>query len=356
MIRARHRYFGEFMKTLCNALLVAALLAVPGSALTYDYDAAGTEKLMAQLISDVGGFDAIAKNSGRTLPCSHGGTKKITITKKKGKASYTGEYLNCNQNGSIRDGIFEIVLQGDEVLKSSARRSKNGELFDAAMNDNAGKVRELIKAKADVNYTESASLEGQEIEEWTPLMSAAVSGNLDIVRQLINAGAWVNYMNNLAVSAIWIAANNGKLDVVKYLARHGAYIDNRNFEDVTPLMAAAMNGHLEVVRSLIASKAQLDLVHNKGKGDTALMFALANGHTAIARTLVEAGADFNLCNGFGIGAIHIAAAEGNAEATGMLLKHKADLTAKTNSGLAALDIARAKKHASIIELLEKASR
>ncbi|CAG0946517.1 ankyrin repeat domain-containing protein [Geobacter sp.] len=334
---------------------VAMLLQCAAFAHGYEYGAEDTTRLMTEMITDIGGHDAVRANNGKILRCTHRGTKKITIVQKDGLTRFTAEYGNCQENGKTRDGVYEVVLRGDEIVSSTSRRSKNGHLFDAAMNDDAGKVRELIKAKADVNYTESTSrIEGVPIDEWTPLMSAAVSGNLDIVKQLVAAGAWVNYMNSLAVNAVWIAANNGKLDVVKYLVRHGAYIDNRNKEDVTPLMAAAMNGHLEVVRFLIDVKANLDLVHNDGNGDTALMFALANGHTAIARYLVEAGANVDIRNKFGVDALHIAAAEGNTDGMKILIEHNADLTARIASGMTALEIARAKGHTAVAETIEKA--
>ncbi|MRR37235.1 ankyrin repeat domain-containing protein, partial [bacterium] len=221
-IRATHRVApvakGEFMLNRSLLLFTAAVaLNSPIMALAYEYDAAGTEKLMMQLVADIGGHDAVARNSGRTLRCSHGGTRKITIVRGKGKTSYTGEYLNCNQNGFIRDGIFEIELQGNEVVKSTARRSKNGELFDAAMEGDTARVGKLIKSKADVNYSESIeNSQGGTIDQWTPLMSAVARGNRESVGMLVKSGAWVNYMNGLAVSPLWLAANSGQTDIVKY--------------------------------------------------------------------------------------------------------------------------------------------
>ncbi|GLI38606.1 ankyrin repeat domain-containing protein [Geobacter hydrogenophilus] len=331
---------------------VASSLTLPHVALAYDYDQEGTNKLMMQLIADVGGHDAVAKNSGKTLRCSHGGTRKITIARGKEKTSYRGEYLNCNQNGSIRDGIFEIELQGDEVLKSTARRSKNGELFDAAMEGDTARVGKLIKAKADVNYSESIeNSQGGTIEQWTPLMSAVARESRESVGMLVKAGAWVNYMNSLAVSPLWIAANSGQTDTVKFLAKHGAYLNNSNHEDVTPLMAAAMNGHLDVVRFLVGAKAKMNAVHKDG--DTALMFAVARNHTDIARFLIDAGADVAIRNRFGVTALIIAAAEGNEEIVRRLLEKKADTSARTTDGKTALDVARARGFTAIAALLEK---
>ena len=344
------------LKTILLSTLAAVALINPIVAHSYEYGQEETQKLITSMIRDLGGHDSIRPNSGKTMRCVYGGTKKVSILQKDGVTRYTAEYGNCRENSSIRDGIYEIVLQGDEIVTSRSRRSRNGDLFDAALAGNAGKVRELIKAKADVNYTESVRKAegGGYIEEWTPLMSAVAAESLETVKTLVSAGAWVNYLNNMAVNALWIASNIGNTEIVRYLVKHGAYLNNSNKDNVTPLMTAVMNGHLEVVKILVASKAQLNLGHNDG--DTALMIALAGGRTEIARLLVDAGADVNVRNHFGTTALHIAAAEGNLEMVNLLIKRKADLTARTDSGFTALDVAKAKGHTAIVELLEKASQ
>jgi len=339
--------------TLLTTLAAVALIN-PIVAHSYEYGQEETQKLITAMIRDLGGHDSIRPNNGKTMRCIYGGTKKVSILQKNGLTSYTAEYGNCREAGSIRDGIYEIVLQGDEIVTSRSRRSRNGDLFDAALAGNAGKVRELIKAKADVNYTESVRKAegGGYIEEWTPLMSAVAAESLETVKALVTAGAWVNYLNSMTVNALWIAANIGNPEIVRYLVQHGAYLNNSNKDNVTPLMTAVMNGHLEVVKILVASKAHLNLGHNEG--DTALMIALAGERTEIARLLVDAGADVNVRNKFGTTALHIAAAEGNLDGVKMLLARKASVTVKTESGLTPLDVAKAKGHTAIVDLLEKA--
>ena len=341
------------MKSKTILLSVTAVLIFPFVAHSYEYGQEETQKLITNMIKDLGGHESIGISSGKIIRCVYGGTKKVAILQKDGLTSYTAEYGNCRETGSIRDGIYEIVLRGDEIITSRSHRSSNGDLFDAAMAGNAVKVRELIKAKADVNYTESVRRsEGGYIDEWSPLMSAVAAESIETVKALVSAGAWVNYLNSMTVNALWIAANIGNHDIAGYLVKHGAYLDNSNKDSVTPLMTAAMNGHLEVARILVNSKARLNLRHNDG--DTALMIALAGKHTEIARLLINAGADVTIRNNFGTSALHIAAAEGNHEMVKLLIKRKADLAAKTASGFTALDAAKAKGHNGIVELLEKA--
>ena len=277
-----------------NNLLLSAVTVIVFNAAAiahgYENDQEATMNIMMKMIVDLGGQDAVRKNSGKTMRCGYGGTRKVSIVKRGSTTTYTGDYRNCREKGSIRDGLYEIVIQGDEIISSSSKRSINGELFDAAIKGDAGGIRKLIRAKADVNYTESIqNSKGGYIDDWTPLMSAVMSGSLDTVKLLVSGGSRVNYMNSMAVNALWIAANTGHRDIAKYLVKHRAYINNRNNEDVTPLMAAATNGHLDVVKLLITAKANLDLVHKDG--DSSLMFALAGNHTAIARMLIDAGAD-----------------------------------------------------------------
>lgn len=320
-----------------------------------EFDRETVTNKIAEMIIDLGGFGGVRANNGKTMRCSNGGTKRISIVERGPTRTYTGDYRNCREKGTVRDGKYEFILKGEEIISSTVNRSKNGKLFDAALAGDGNMVRELIRDKADVNYTESISkTDGGEVKEWTPLMSAVMKGNPDVVRQLVEAGAWVNYLNSMVVNAFWIAANTGHLDIVKYLAAHGAYINNRNIEEVTPLMAAAMNGHTDVVKFLISAKANLNSGHKDG--DTALMFALAGRHTAIARMLVDAGADVNIRNRFGTTALLIAVAEGSAEGVEMLLKRKADVNVRTTDGLNALDVAKARKLTGIVEILEKAGR
>ncbi|MBC8017787.1 MAG: ankyrin repeat domain-containing protein [Verrucomicrobia bacterium] len=341
-----------FMKLIIILLSAATALTCSYNAQAYEYDEQQTQKLIVGLIKDLGGHETISKNNGKLMRCSYGGTKKVSIVKQEPFTSYIGDYRNCREKDSIRDGLYEIMLNGNEIESSSSQRSINGKLFDAAMEGNTVRVMELIKAKADVNYTEAIQkTEGGSIEEWSPLMSAIVAGKLEIVKALVKSGAWVNYLNSMAVNALWIAANKGDLEIVRYLAKQGAYLNNRNNEDITPLMAAAMNGHLEVVRFLVASKAQLNFASNVG--DTALMFALGQKHTEIARLLIDSGADVNIRNSSGLTALMIAVAEGNEELVHKLLEKKADISLKTSDGRTALDLARARGLTGIAELLEK---
>lgn len=315
-----------------------------------EFDNGALNNVMSMIV-DLGGQDNIKKNSGKTLKCSSRGSKKVTVVKKRDETKYAAVYLNCRENGTVKDGIYEITVTGNNIVQSEPKRTINGQLFDALASKDLKKVKKLIKAGADVNYTEALSLnDGTEIAEWTPLMLAIMTRNLEAVRILISAGAWVNYMNGNGFNALWLASDVGKLDIVKYLTDHGGYINNSNKDNITPLMNAAANGYYEIAEFLISRHANLNSRHKDG--DTALMIAIGRGHNKVAELLLKSGADVQNKNIYGISALLIAAAEGNVEMTKALLERKADATISSESGKTPLSIATEKKHTKVIELLE----
>ncbi len=305
-----------------------------------------------KMLADLGAPEVQQQNNGKLFRCVFGGTKRVTVSLLGNATIFTADYNNCREPGSTRDGHDEIMVQNGEIIGSSSKRSINGELFDAAQNNDSAKVRELIGRKADVNYSEEISWENQRtIDGWTPMMWAALNGNTEMMTLLLKAGAWVNHLNGDVVNALWIASSSGRVETVKQLLKNRAYINNRNFEDVTPLMAAAMRGHYDVVNCLLGAKASINLVHKEG--DSALMFALARSHTKVAQRLIDAGANINIRNKHGVTALMIAIAEGNEEIALKLLDNKADLAVKTDSGMTALDIALAKGNTKIAERIKQ---
>jgi ankyrin repeat protein len=307
-----------------------------------------------RMLNDLGSTEDLQKkNNGKTFRCRYGGYKTVSVSPLADAALFSGDYDNCREAGSTRDGYFEVIVQDWEVVGESSRRSKNGELQDAVRKGDVKKARELITKRADVNYAEDIPVEGGgSVSNWTPLMSAAMTGNAELIKLLIKAGARVNFMNSRAVSALWLAAGSGSIESVRLLVTSGAYINNSNYEDVTPLMMAAMNGHYQVAKYLVDSGADINGIHKDG--DSALMFALANKHTKIAQLIIDSGADINIRNRFGATALLIAVSENNEEMVRNLIRLNADLTVRTESGKTVLDIALAKGNQDIIEMIRQA--
>jgi ankyrin repeat protein len=309
---------------------------------------------VVEMIDDLGGDMAtLPANSGKTLACAQGGTKKVTITFKDDSIHYLGEYYNCREDDSVRDSIIDMTVSADGLASGGERLTINGELYDAVLNNDLQLVKKLLRKKPDLNLAGGTpQVFGGEAIGWTPLMTAVANGNADIVRLLIRHGAWVNYLNSDVRSALWYAASNGNAKIVRLLLDGGAYVDNADAIEITPLMVAVTNGHVEVVKLLVKHTAQLNMKHRDG--DTALMFAVARGNREIVRTLLDAGADVNIANKHGITPLIICAVENHVEIARILIGKGADISAKTDFGKTAQDIATAKGHTEIAALLSAA--
>lgn len=119
------------------------------------------------------------------------------------------------------------------------------------------------------------------IKEENPLINAVRTGDVKKVKELIKAGADVN-------GPLIDAVVYNKADTVKLLIKAGADVNEKDDEGKTALMYAYEEGHLDIVKLLIKSGADINAKDNDG--ETALMFA-SRGNTNAVRLLIEAGAE-----------------------------------------------------------------
>ena len=130
---------------------------------------------------------------------------------------------------------------------------------------------------------------------------------------------------------------------------------------MSPLYAAAQGGHgdclVDILGSPLMTKALMNYAGN-GNGATALTVAAQNGHFACVRELIQAGVEVNpklsTCGSTPLHvAIFIAQRDNDKphrDITEILLHNGADVHAKNNEGLTAIDLA--KDDNSLIRLVE----
>lgn len=153
-------------------------------------------------------------------------------------------------------------------------------LPDAARDQNATLVRQLIQQKSPVN---EANAEGQ-----TALYWAAHWADLSTLEALLKAGADPNKASRYGLTPLYEAAVLGDPRLTAALLKAGA-----NPNTAIPLIPAARSGNLETVQLLLNHKADPN-TREPWRGETALMLAAHEGHADVIRLLLKHGADANV--------------------------------------------------------------
>lgn len=123
----------------------------------------------------------------------------------------------------------------------------------------------------------------------TPLQWAVYEGDAGKVRELIRAGADVSVANNYGASPVGLAAEVGDAAILKLLLDAGANADSPNADGMTALMLVARTGNIEAAKELLDHGATIDARESFG-GQTALMWAAARRHAPMIDLLAERGA------------------------------------------------------------------
>jgi uncharacterized protein len=206
---------------------------------------------------------------------------------------------------------------GAQVPPTSGEVAQYKGVLAAAARGDAAEIKRLAGGGADVN--------GRDGYGRTPLHVATFRKNRDAIAALVKAGADINAKENDRYDAVTIAAVADDVGTLRLLLKLGASAKQVTSRyDGTALIAAAHLGHDHVVKMLIAAGAPLDHVNNLGWTALIESIVLGNGgphHIETLRALVKAGANVNLPD---------------------------------RNGQTPLALARAKRYAAMVQILEKA--
>jgi ankyrin repeat protein len=241
-------------------------------------------------------------------------------------------------------------------------------LLDAGMNPNAKtaggttalmlaardlqKVKLLIDRGADVNAHAATGI--------TPLMVAArYNGNVEVVRLLLKRGARPNADKGIEVrndaSALFFAVMAGDAQIAGALLDAGARLgDGMKLVGrvvVSPLMYAVSAGESAIVELLISRGANANEVD--GDRISVLEWAAISNRLSVAKVLLPRGGKVNHVDNFGMTPVLYAASVdfGDTAMAERLIAAGADLKAKNNQGLTALDLANNYHHRALANLL-----
>ena len=118
------------------------------------------------------------------------------------------------------------------------------------------------------------------------LLDAVRERKRGVAKTLIRAKANLCYTNSFGWTSLHWAADRGLLEVTNLLLDYNADVNARDLNEATPIIAAARANCLATARALMARGAQLDLLDEWE--DSALTVAQATGHTKMSAQLKAA--------------------------------------------------------------------
>ena len=213
-------------------------------------------------------------------------------------------------------------------------------------------VKTLIAAGADVNQED-------DMMGYTPL---SLAKNIEMMKVLISAGANINYQDKrMGYTHLMMALNNCKPEVASFLIENGADITLKGNDGATALILACGCSE-EIAKQLIEKGADVHAVTDRGMGafTQCTGIGLSRGVVSyeFAEFLLEKGADIdetNTTDYYGGYTPLLWAVESNEEKlVSFLVKHGANVNAKSNMGKTALSIASDAGNTSIVEILKAA--
>ncbi|MCP3902482.1 MAG: DUF1573 domain-containing protein [Planctomycetes bacterium] len=231
------------------------------------------------------------------------------------------------------DDVLALITDG-ELEINAMDASGQTPLIKAARWGNPDVIEALLDESADISM-------GDKIGR-TPLMYAAQSKNVEAVRVLLDSGANVNDRDQIGNTPLCWGAGFGDAESVKELIEAGSQVDVAGaLTGFTPLIWASGFGDAESVRLLVEAGANIEAT-DVMQGATPLMNAARTGGPENVQMLLEAGASIEARDKDGKTTLLIAASNAGADADmiGLLVEAGADLTAKTNNGEDAYDLAR----------------
>ncbi|GAW16892.1 hypothetical protein ANO14919_063380 [Xylariales sp. No.14919] len=234
--------------------------------------------------------------------------------------------------------------------RTGAASGFGSQLLYAAVNEDEGKLQELIDAGEDINFRDHRT--------WTALHYACWRENVEIVSILLRSGADGSLTDSLGQRAIHLAAERGNEQLVQMLLTGNLRATCNDGHTV--LHRAAAGGCVPIV-SWILDKCDTSALDSKQR--TAMDLARDLGYAAAARMIFKRSGLMSV-EGFEsmpwltfpsnpITSLHYVAGTGNLTDTKKLLEQGADVNCRDEENQEPLDYAVGKGDINVVKLLLK---
>jgi ankyrin repeat protein len=284
------------------------------------------------------------------------------------KLGWTALHVAAHEGQTEAERV--LIEKGADV--NARTRSKRGRFLPLHLACSKPAVQASVQMLCEAP---NADLNARDASDWTALHWASGSGHLQAVRELLVAKADASLPTGTGATALhWACRCSAKtrLDVVNALLDAPAVdVHSRSDESgATPCMWACRAGHIDVVKRLCeTSNSDAALSYTDSSGGGALHWAGGTGKHRVVAYLLNAGASVDARDQKGMTALHVAAKgylpksfdaetcrksaamnasyEEGAECTIRCLvkDFKADVSAKTQAGETALELAKERREA-----------
>ena len=171
------------------------------------------------------------------------------------------------------------------------------------------------------------------------------------MKLLVKAGAGVRVTDNNGRTCLICASEHGRTETVRYLLGLSQVdVKDSNNSGSASLHRAVLRKHSDVVEVLIDAGADVEAKNNNGR--TPLHCPCVVGNLKNVQMLVEAGADVCEVDDKSDRCLSVAARHGHTETVRYLVGlPEVDVNHRNLLGHTALDCARKKQHADVVQVL-----
>lgn len=260
-------------------------------------------------------------------------------------------------------------LSKDDSIEASWDRL----LLEAVENDEVDRVRECLKAGANVNApnlvgnpaifsARTDAVVGALVEAGADIHARARSGaatplhfatwgNRSRVEAFLHHGSDPNARDDKGETPLSYALDEGAFDIMELLIAHGADIDARDKDGRTLLHWAVLSKQPEGAKVLVDHCADTEIKDNEGHTPLVVASYYGCGH-AISRLLIDAGANVNP-GGDHWPPLHHAASWSDNDLIKILIEAGANVNTRCDVGGTALGVALWAGHDSTARLLRE---
>ena len=230
----------------------------------------------------------------------------------------------ANVNDRIHSGDTPIIL---------AARKKQEPIVHALLSDSGC----LVDAKGQDGYT--------------ALHYSCTDGHVDIVKILVKHKANVNTKTDSGDTPLTLAAKYKHDNVVHALLSDSkCLMDAKGQDGYTALHYSCRYDYVDIVRTLVKHKANVNA--RTDSGDTPLTLAARNDHDNVVHALLsDSQCPVDAKGQDGYSALHYSCKYGHVDIVKTLVKHKANVNTKTDSGDTPLTLAAINKHDNVVHAL-----